>query len=137
MKKIISLLLSVLMMATLIPTMALTAVAESSATPVIEVFNDGEGKTTFASLIGTTLTANTTYKLMEDTRKGQYARSGLPAAERKLMRACGFEEWFLESLCKIGYLFPKAFGVSRVEIAGKLMWYKLHFPKDFLAVMSN
>ena len=54
------------MMATLIPTMALTAVAESSATPVIEVFNDGEGKTTFASLMGTTLTANTTYKLMED-----------------------------------------------------------------------
>ncbi|MBR4054447.1 MAG: helix-turn-helix domain-containing protein [Clostridia bacterium] len=77
------------------------------------------------------------YKLMEDTRKGRYARSGLPAAERKLMRACGLEEWFLESLCKIGYLFPKAFGVSRVEIAGKLMWYKLHFPKEFLAVMSN
>ena len=77
------------------------------------------------------------YRLMEDTRRGRYAKSGIPDAEHKLMQECGLEDWFAESVGKIGYLFPKAFGVSRVEAAGKLMWYKLHFPKEFHTVMDK
>ena len=62
------------MIAAFIPSIALPAMAETStevsANPVIEVYNEGEGKTTFASLLGTTLAGNTTYTLMEDIDLG-------------------------------------------------------------------
>ncbi len=79
MKKIISLLLSVVMIAAFIPSIALPVAAETpvedSANPVIEVYNEGEGKTTFTSLLGTTLAENTTYKLMEDIDLGGFEQN--------------------------------------------------------------
>ncbi|MBQ8849050.1 MAG: hypothetical protein IJ011_01800 [Clostridia bacterium] len=78
MKRITALLLSLLMVATLIPAMAITSAAEDDLStvtegPIVEIYNDNsddESKTTFASLIGTTLAENTTYKLMEDIDLG-------------------------------------------------------------------
>ena len=75
MKKALSIILSLVMVIGLIPMAALPAFAEGEATvaenPVINVYDkvipatDSTG-VTFASLIGKTLAANTTYKLMED-----------------------------------------------------------------------
>ncbi len=72
MKKALSLILSLVIVIGLIPMAALPAFAETN---VVEVWNDNEddtSKVTFASLIGTTLTANTTYKLMENIDLGDY-----------------------------------------------------------------
>ena len=72
MKKIISLLLflSLFLTPTLITAMTLPAIAESSESSVIEIYNVGDNKTTLVSLLGTTLAENTTYKLMEDIDLG-------------------------------------------------------------------
>lgn len=72
MKKALSLILTFVIVLGMIPMAALPAFAETN---VVEVWNDNEGdtsKVTFASLIGTTLAANTTYKLMEDIDLGDY-----------------------------------------------------------------
>ena len=72
MKKALSLILTFVIVLGMIPMATLPAFAETN---VVEVWNDNEGdtsKVTFASLIGTTLAASTTYKLMEDIDLGDY-----------------------------------------------------------------
>ena len=71
------------------------------------------------------------YKIMEDTRKGRYVANKMTDAGRVMMLEMGLEEWFLESISKIRYLFPKAYGVTCVRIAAILMWYKINYPTEF------
>ncbi|MBQ8432751.1 MAG: helix-turn-helix domain-containing protein [Clostridia bacterium] len=76
------------------------------------------------------------YKIMEDTRRGIYAKNGLPADLREQLQLLGVEEWFPDSVEKIKYLFPKAHGVTHARIAATLMWYKIHYPKEFQEIFS-
>ena len=76
MKKILSLILAAILTVACLPTVVWatdeTDTPEAQR-PVIEVWNDngdGEAKVTFASLLGTTLAENTTYKLMENIDLG-------------------------------------------------------------------
>ncbi len=71
------------------------------------------------------------YKIMEDTRRGVYAKNGVPEDIRLNLNAIGIENWFVDSIGKIRYLFPKAHGVAYVKLAATLMWYKIHYPKEF------
>lgn len=75
------------------------------------------------------------YKIMEDTRRGVYARGGVSDEMRKQLKDIGVEEWFADSIGKIRYLFPKAHGVTYVKLAATLMWYKIHYPKEFAEIM--
>ena len=75
------------------------------------------------------------YKIMEDTRRGVYARVGVSEEMKKQLKDIGIEDWFADSIGKIQYLFPKAHGVTYVKLAATLMWYKIHYPKEFNEIM--
>ena len=75
------------------------------------------------------------YKIMEDTRRGVYARGAVSDEMRKQLGDIGIEDWFADSIGKIQYLFPKAHGVTFVKLAATLMWYKIHYPKEFNEIM--
>jgi len=75
------------------------------------------------------------YKIMEDTRRGVYARGGVSEEMKKQLKDIGIEDWFADSIGKIQYLFPKAHGVTYVKLAATLMWYKIHYPKEFNEIM--
>jgi DNA polymerase-3 subunit alpha (Gram-positive type) len=75
------------------------------------------------------------YKVMEDTRRGIYCNNGMPDSVKNGLRSIGAEDWFIESIGKIAYLFPKAHGVTYTKMALTLMWYKIHYPKEFNKIM--
>ncbi len=75
------------------------------------------------------------YKVMEDTRKGLYVKGGIPDDIRYNLKAVGVDEGFVNSIGSIRYLFPKAHGVTYVKLALTLMWYKIHYPKEFNKIM--
>ena len=75
------------------------------------------------------------YKVMEDTRRGIYAKHGVPDDIKSNLKAIGIEDWFIDSIGKIKYLFPKAHGTTYVKLAITLMWYKIHYPKEYNEIM--
>jgi len=81
--------------------------------------------------------ANTgyTHKIMEDTRKGVYFKDGVSDKMKKQLKNIEIEDWFIDSIGKIQYLFQKAHGITFVKLAATLMWYKIHYPKEFHVIM--
>lgn len=77
------------------------------------------------------------YKIMEDTRRGIYAKSGVSDEMRRQFSSLGLEAWFAESIGKIRYLFPRAHGVLHVKYALILMWYKLNYPETFKKMFKD
>lgn len=75
------------------------------------------------------------YHVMEDVRRGVYARKGMPEAIRQQLLELGVEEWLIESFGKIQYLFPKAHGTLSVKHAMILMWYKVYYPEAFAKII--
>ncbi len=75
------------------------------------------------------------YKIMGDTFRGVYARGGVSEEMKKQLGDIGIEDWFVDSIGKIQFLFPKAHGVTYVKLAATLMWYKIHYPKEFAEIM--
>ena len=49
------------------------------------------------------------------------------------MREHHVPDWYIESLAKIGYLFPKAHAVAYVMMAFRIAWFKVHEPLAFYA----
>lgn len=47
------------------------------------------------------------FELKEAVRKGQYSRNGMQEETESLLLACGVPTWYVESMKKIQYLFPK------------------------------
>ena len=45
--------------------------------------------------------------------------------------------WFIPSLSKIMYLFPKAHSLCYVRLALTFMWFKRNFPKEFNRIVLN
>lgn len=47
------------------------------------------------------------FEMKEQVRKGLYSRKEMPEEVEKLLKECDIPDWYIESLKKIKYLFPK------------------------------
>ncbi len=68
------------------------------------------------------------FNIMEKTRKGVYAKTGMPKETQTLLRENKIPDWYIESCTKIKYMFPKAHAVAYLIAAIRLMWYKIYEP---------
>ena len=84
-------------------------------------------------LISKGLDPKMSFKIMEKVRKGKVKKGGFDEGWEEAMRAHDVPEWYIESLAKIGYLFPKAHAVAYVMMAFRIAWYKVHKPLAFYA----
>ena len=77
------------------------------------------------------------FKIMEKVRKGKVKKGGFDEGWEDAMREHEVPEWYIESLAKIGYLFPKAHAVAYVMMAFRIAWYKVHEPLAFYATFFS
>ena len=77
------------------------------------------------------------FKIMEAVRKGKVKKGGFQDGWEDAMRAHQVPEWYIESLAKIGYLFPKAHAVAYVMMAFRIAWFKVHEPLAFYATFFS
>ena len=73
------------------------------------------------------------FKIMEAVRKGKVKKGGFQDGWEDAMRAHQVPDWYIDSLAKIGYLFPKAHAVAYVMMAFRIAWFKVHRPLAFYA----
>ena len=73
------------------------------------------------------------FKIMEAVRKGKVKKGGFQDGWVEDMKAHNVPDWYIESLAKIGYLFPKAHAVAYVMMAFRIAWFKVHHPLAFYA----
>ncbi len=72
----------------------------------------------------------TAYKIMEITRKGK-AATNLTPQHIQTMSEHHVPQWYINSIKKISYMFPKAHAVEYVRYAVILAWYKLYHPQAY------
>ena len=80
-------------------------------------------------LISKGLDDSTSFKIMEDVRKGK----GLKPEYEADMIAHGVPDWYIWSCKKIKYMFPKAHAAAYDMSAIRLGWYKIYYPMEFYA----
>ena len=76
------------------------------------------------------------YRIMEMTRRGK-ADTRLTEELVAELKSHGVPDWYIESLKKIKYMFPKAHCVEYTRLMVILVWYKLHYPEEFKIALSN
>lgn len=89
----------------------------------------------FLQLMKYGLNKGAAYQIAEYVRSGRlYHISDLTFEFVEYMRSKKVPEWYIESLRKIRYLFPKAHAVADVMNAVRIAWYRIHYPMQFRAV---
>lgn len=66
---------------------------------------------------------------MEKVRKGK----GLNKEEEEIISKLPLPDWYIDSLNKISYMFPKAHAVAYVTMSVRLAYYKVYYPEAFYA----
>jgi len=72
------------------------------------------------------------FKIMEFVRKNKKGKK-IPDDMMETMVEHGVPQWYLDSLQKIRYMFPKAHAAAYAMDAVRLMWYKIYYPVEFYA----
>ena len=73
------------------------------------------------------------FKIMENVRKGKVKKGGFQDGWVDTMQKHDVPQWYIDSLAKIAYLFPKAHAVAYVMMAFRIAWFKVHDPLAFYA----
>ena len=88
-------------------------------------------------LISMGLDPKMSFKIMEAVRKGKVKKKGFEDGWEAAMREHNVPDWYIDSLAKIGYLFPKAHAVAYVMMAFRIAWFKVHEPLAFYATFFS
>ncbi len=88
-------------------------------------------------LISKGLDPKMSFKIMEKVRKGKVKKGGFDEGWVEAMETHDVPQWYIDSLAKIGYLFPKAHAVAYVMMAFRIAWYKVHRPLAFYATFFS
>ena len=88
-------------------------------------------------LISKGLDPKMSFKIMESVRKGKVKKGGFEEGWVDAMKEHDVPEWYIDSLAKIGYLFPKAHAVAYVMMAFRIAWFKVHQPLAFYATFFS
>ena len=88
-------------------------------------------------LISMGLDPKMSFKIMEAVRKGKVKKKGFEDGWEAAMREHNVPDWYIGSLAKIGYLFPKAHAVAYVMMAFRIAWFKVHRPLAFYATFFS
>ncbi len=88
-------------------------------------------------LISRGLDPRMSFKIMESVRKGKVKKGGFEEGWVEAMKEHDVPEWYIDSLAKIGYLFPKAHAVAYVMMAFRIAWFKAHRPLAFYAAFFS
>ena len=88
----------------------------------------------FLQLLQYGLERKAAFRIAEYVRKGRLSYQNDTTAEFvQLMKGTHVPEWYIQSLEKIQYMFPKAHAVSYVMNAVRIAWFKVHYPTEFYA----
>ena len=88
-------------------------------------------------LISMGLDPKMSFKIMEAVRKGKVKKGGFQEGWVEAMQEHNVPQWYIDSLAKIGYLFPKAHAVAYVMMAFRIAWFKVHEPLAFYATFFS
>lgn len=76
----------------------------------------------------------TAFQIAEMVRKGMAERR-LNEEQEMSLRSHNVPEWYIESMKKIRYLFPKSHAVEYVTNYLRMIWYKIYYPAAFYAAV--
>lgn len=83
----------------------------------------------------------TAFRIMESVRKGLWAKDKLSERDKKYfveeMLKINVPKWYIDSISKIRYMFPKAHATAYVMNAVRLMWFKKYYPEEFKKALEK
>ena len=91
----------------------------------------------FDILVNHNVSKNEAYEIMEDVRKGKGISKCSKYYDYESLLKSGIPEWLIDSCNKIKYLYPRAHAISYTLLAWKLIWFKIHYKKDYDKVISK
>lgn len=80
-------------------------------------------------LINWGVNSESAFQIMEKVRKGK----GVSESYQAELRQAGVQEWYIESLQKIQYMFPLAHAAAYVLMALRIAYFKVYFPTLYYA----
>lgn len=82
-------------------------------------------------LVDKGIDSESAWKIADQCRKGKFARFGIPEEWKELLKSHDVPDWYIDSMEKIRYLFPKSHAASYLQLDLRLLYYKLHYPEAF------